>query len=452
MISSLCNSIARFRRSEDGIAAALVALLMPVFLIAAGLGVDLSLVHFARARIQQEANIAALAGAQVLNPLTGPSQAVSQANASVTNNTSIGLIQNRSVTVDLICSTTARSLVSVNTSVSTCTASDKANAVRVLERATVPMFFGRFVGKSSQNIAAAGVAAANISGTPKLNIMLVLDTTGSMNSTDPNCSTRTQSVSKLNCALTGITSILSQLSPSAQQIGISIFPGLQNSSGVNYASCATTSSNPPPIAAYNANPIYTVFTPGGTGTTSYSTIPSGQTTPSLNTNSPLVKSVSTSVSNCGITATGGVGTYFADAITKAQQTLVSSRPSSDWQNVMVVLSDGDAGASASNMPPSKSRNQCQQAIDAAKTATAAGTWVFSLAYDASTSSGCSTDTGLTPCSTMKQIASDTSKFYSSASSGTTGCVSTGGSSMSNIAAAFTDIPGRLSKPRLIPIE
>lgn len=431
----------RALRDESGVAAIFAAVLFPALLLATGVAVDLGVVHLARHRLQHEANVAALAGAQVLNPTTGSSQAAIKVNESITNNSTFALPKNRLATVALVCSNTVKTIASVSTTMTNCTGSDSANAVKVTETADIPLFFGGFMGRSKQNVSVTATAGANIGGVPpKLNVMIVLDTSASMNSIDSNCGK-----SRVACALDGVENLLSQLSPSIHKVGISVFPGVLNSSSISAEYCAT--SGKPSIVAYNANPIYTLFTPGGAGTTNYRT--GSPLKAGLNTASPLAKAVGYAGSNCsGIQAIGGVGTYFADAITNAQTVLQASHQTDD-QDVIVLLSDGDAGASSSNMASNKKNRQCQQAVDAAKAATAAGTWVYSLAYDAQLT-GCSTDNGLSPCNTMKQIASDPSKFFSSASSGSSKCVSTSSTSTASISGAFSDIAGRMIKPRLIP--
>jgi hypothetical protein len=100
-----------------------------------------------------------------------------------------------------------------------------------------------------------------------------------------------------------------------------------------------------------------------------------------------------------------MGTYYADAITAAQAALASSGRATA-QKVIILLSDGDASASSSNMPAGKYNNQCHEAITAAQAATAAGTWVYTIAYGAATSGSCSTDSPtISACSTLQQMAS-----------------------------------------------
>jgi hypothetical protein len=101
------------------------------------------------------------------------------------------------------------------------------------------------------------------------------------------------------------------------------------------------------------------------------------------------------------------------------------------------------------------KNECGQAITAAKDAANAGTKVYAVAYGAE-SSGCSTDTsgaykGYTPCQTMEAIASAPQNFfsdYTQSGSGST-CISAS-QPTSNLNQIFTDIAGDLTVAKLIP--
>jgi hypothetical protein len=88
---------------------------------------------------------------------------------------------------------------------STCTTNQtpatSANGIEVRQLATVPLFFGRIFGISSVQISANAVALA-AGGVPHpLNVMFIVDTTGSMSGTP------------INNALTGFRTLLGQLWP-----------------------------------------------------------------------------------------------------------------------------------------------------------------------------------------------------------------------------------------------
>src|SRR5207253_754820 len=174
-------------------------------------------------------------------------------------------------------------------------------------------------------------------------------------------------------------------------------------------------------------------------------------TAALETSSNLVKAARGGGSGCvqGITAVGGVGTYYADAITAAQ-TALTSDGRANAQKVIIFLSDGDANANSSKVPAGKAANQCHQAITAAQTAAAAGTWVYSIAYGAATSGSCSTDSPvISACSTMQQIASDATKFFSDTTGGTSPCTAPA-HSISDLNQIFQYIGIDATRPRLLP--
>ena len=89
----------------------------------------------------------------------------------------------------------------------------------------------------------------------------------------------------------------------------------------------------------------------------------------------LVPSGTGCSNNCwyGVQALSNSSTSYSGAITSAQNALAASnRP--DAQKVIIFLSDG-----AANTP--NGSNPCQAGISAAQTAEAAGTWVYTIAYD-----------------------------------------------------------------------
>jgi len=134
------------------------------------------------------------------------------------------------------------------------------------------------------------------------------------------------------------------------------------------------------------------------------------------------------------------------------------------QNVMILISDGDATASGSQMGGTLTSylatNECQQAVTEAQKAAKAGTWVYAVAYGAE-SSGCTTDKSPynSPCYTMENIASspghipDDTKFYSDYQQTGTGidqtCIGKA-QSTTNINQIFGDIGSELTVSRLIP--
>jgi len=193
------------------------------------------------------------------------------------------------------------------------------------------------------------------------------------------------------------------------------------------------------------------------------------TATSLNTSSNIVK---ITASGC-LKTPGGLGTYYADAITAAQSALVAehaarvaaSQPGG--QNVIVLLTDGNATSSSTQMGPLRSTsNECAAAVAPAQAAAAAGTTVYVVYYDDNgTGSTCTNDSGhyagSAPngaCYTLQQIANspsttspyyinDPTKFFSI--DGTSSpCPSK--NSYSTIESIFQSIATSLQGARLIP--
>ena len=171
----------------------------------------------------------------------------------------------------------------------------------------------------------------------------------------------------------------------------------------------------------------------------------------------------------GMQAQGGVNTFFAGALFTAQEYLAASSRA-QASNVIVLLSDGDANGgtmsssshklNADGSYPSASY-QCQQAIDVAAAVKAAGTQIYVVGYGVA-GGGCSTDgsydshhrwqsSGLTACSTLRQIASDDSQFFVDTSS--TRCSGAASVTMNGqtntLSAIFKAIAGDLTHPHLV---
>lgn len=151
------------------------------------------------------------------------------------------------------------------------------------------------------------------------------------------------------------------------------------------------------------------------------------------------------------TGTGGTGTYTVNT----SQT-VGSKNSPASLTAQSIFTFGSETFL-------ENTDECQQAIQAAQAAANAGTWVFAVAYGASTATGgsstCTTDksgtlSGLSSCTTMQDIASspgaipDPSKFFSDDNGGV--YCPNANQQNSNLITLFKEIAGDLTEPRLIP--
>jgi hypothetical protein len=239
------------------------------------------------------------------------------------------------------------------------------------------------------------------------------------------------------------------------RVGLIVFPPLTNAAQIPHE-YQCSSSPAPTMAYYNASPagVYQIIPFSSDYRTS-------DTAGALNTSSNLVKAARGGASGCqqGLTAVGGSGTFYADAITAAQTALAGSgRPTA--QKVIILLSDGDANTGTSNpthISAAEKPNECHEGITAAQAAATAGTWVYSIFYSSGstlttpTPTSCSTDTSnpISACSTMQQIASDPTKFFAD-TAGTSTCTSAA-HSITNLNQIFAYIATDASSARLLPI-
>jgi hypothetical protein len=241
--------------------------------------------------------------------------------------------------------------------------------------------------------------------------------------------------------LAGIRALLKGFWPSVDQVGLMVFPGVTSGTVSKDYTCPTAN---PTTVPYNNSPapVYQIIGLSNDYKTS-------DATTTLNSSANIVKAAG-GVSGCsGIRAPGGQGTFYADAISAAQ-TALTNTGRSGVQKAIILLSDGDANASASKMPTAEKNNQCHEAITAAQAAANANPafWVYTVAYG-SPSSGCSTDSpSITPCSTLKQIASDSSKFFADTTSNCPAGLSPNPTSA--LANLFQNIGTDLTSARLIP--
>lgn len=428
---SVQSRIARFAKATEGAAAVTAALFMTVAIGLAGFVIDIGHVMAVQRQLQASTDAAALAGAHHI--ADGSATTFADTYSSIIG----GKNAIKGVTVTMPAGyPKLKCLTSTGVG---CSGSPSANAIQVKQQATVPMWFAQVLGISSIPISTTATASAGGGSPISADIELVLDTTGSMNNGDKSCSIK--NATRLSCAQAGVRTLLNQLQPAGDRIGLTVFPGVSSSTAAKNYDC--TSSNPT-VVSYKSNPTYSILNLGND-------FKASNASTSLDNGSNLVKTVG-GVSGCtGLSAVGGVGTFFADAITSAQNKL-NSQGRSNVQKVMIILSDGDAGASSSNMPNGKASNQCLQAVNAAASAKSAGIWVFSIAYGASTSqsSSCGTDfPKISACQTMSQIASDPSYFYSDSQGQYGGCTSTA-TSVTELVSVFNHIGQALGAPRLIP--
>jgi Flp pilus assembly protein TadG len=477
-----------------------------------GVGIDVGRAYTLHRQLQAATDASALAGAAALPDSSATTTAANYSAGTGDSNTRGSL--NGATMVSgypkAVCLTTLQNQGMA------CASPSNANAMVVKEQITLNLVFMRLLGLKTITVGASSTAAMHGASPTPYNVAIVLDTTLSMSSYDSDCS-----MTQMACALQGVQVLLKALSPCAasystcsvtsgvakdpvDQVALFTFPNVTTgtvsvdtnctnsmpssygSQRYNYSSSGGYYYSMPGQTAYPYLPQATAFTFPTAGASSYS--PSGatyqvtkflsdyrnsDTASSLNSNSDLVQAAG-GASNCGgmqpPNYAGNYGTYYAGAIYAAQAALTAQQklyPGS--QNVMIILSDGDANApqtlngvtvmpspanSSGNYPSYKS--ECVQGYYAANAATAAGTRVYTVAYGSLTS-GCSTDpstysgVAVNPCNVMLYMASAPQYFYSDykqSGSGST-CYSSA-QSVTSLSGIFTSIAGDMTVARLIP--
>lgn len=488
------SRISRLIKDDRGQVLPMMAALLVATVAAAALSIDLGRCFYGYRELQASTNAAALAGAYVLPNSGAATTATNYSSLSGDNNAQANMSSVSMVSgyPKVLC------LTSLSNAGMSCVAPASGNAIQVQQQMVVNLFFAPIFGKKTLTLTATATAAMAGAVSSPYNVAIIVDTTSSMNDTDSDSQC---SVSRLNCALGGVQVLLHDLYPCSAQLAScgtatnnanvgspGIFPGGANvANSVDRVSIfafpnVTMGTIANDWTCPTSNPTKKPYTFPTAGASSYA--PSGSTTPTyqivgyasdyrlsdtataLNTtgSTPSETAIAAGAkSGCnGMAAPGGEGTYYAGVIYAAQASLVAEKANNPGsQNVMVIISDGDAGTTTSGAMAGASttsgtypstKQQCAQAVTAAQAATTAGTKVITVAYGA-TSSGCGTDTSptITPCQTMQNMASDSQDFYSdyTATGGSSSCVSASQptTSMNQI---FTDIATSLSLPRLIP--
>ena len=414
------TSIVRHLRDEGGQALIFAAVAMVGVFAVAGFVIDTAQVLQLRRELQSSTDAAALAAAQALPDTAG---AITAANAYSSIVGGINRRPNHPTVTMAAGYPLAKCLTSSGVRC------NPYNAIVVRQESDVPTFFAGVVGLTTVHITATATAGMR-GGVPKpLDVIVIVDATGSM---DDPCSASVPGISNpslLDCEKAGVRALLTGLWPcpdsladcgpvdsnghvanAVDEVGLITFPGLKPSTNVDKEFDCLTNIASNEVARYENSPVYLIVPMVSDYRTSASSGLNGGV-------SKLVKAVDWASGNtCTSSHYGienpGIHTYFADAITAAQSNLVSSGRASA-QNVIILLSDGDANYDYYTNP-------CQRAVDAAHAATAAGTWIYAIAYSASTSTSSSCTLDSPPISahtTMQNIASDATKFFDQPTAG-----------------------------------
>jgi hypothetical protein len=329
-------------------------------------------------------------------------------------------------------------------------AASKFNGIQITQQASVPLYFAKMLGFSSMTVSARSRAAAGGAGTPaKYNVMIILDTTASMNNIDSHCpGPNGKAQTRLKCAQNAAMILLTNLTNAGDNVGLMVYPPLAGSSSNTDFKCGSRQAS---IAGSYSAVGSGVVTSGATYQASG--LGSGfLKNGGANTGSSIVQALGNG--SCGgLAADGGLGTYFAQVIASAQAALaeMSQGQNPRGQNVIVLLSDGDATASKTQLGNTFRNDygaECKAAVTQANLAKSAGTLIYTAAYigGGSTAQSCGNGSNdLTPCDTMLKIASGPSYFFSDT------CSKAAAGSL-DLNSAFRAISYSLTKPRLVPVN
>jgi Flp pilus assembly protein TadG len=362
----------RARNGEQGQVIILLVLSMVVLIGMTALVIDVGIGWYARRQLQATVDAAALAGAQDL-----PSPAI----ASATANAYLG-------------KNPVRAISSIQTSVitkclSTAPGCNPANAVVVTATAKANTFFARVFGINSWTVTAKATACQPCGG-KKLDVMILLDRTGSMN--------QGGSPNKITNAKAGIMTMLDFFDPGTVRAGLAVLAP---------ADSVATRCQAPNAAAYDKT------------TSAYVVVPLANDFKVNGVIDPTSNLVSTV--NC-IKAAGS--TSYALALEAAQAELATNgRP--DAMHVIVFLTDGAANTGPGFYPANSPYNTepCGSGVTSAAAAKAAGTRIYTIGY-AIGGDVCRSDAGapetpsITPDQALSQIATTPSDYYIKPDTGT----------------------------------
>jgi hypothetical protein len=496
----------RLYREQGGQALYLVAGSLIAILGMAALSIDIGFALHAQRELQANTDAAASAGGAAMpNPnVASVYNVVTKYSGSKTYSATYNLqpgLNITNVTVSLAClSTTTYAAYNLppcvaassypSCGVTTGNPSGGCNAIKVVETATEPTFFGKMFGINTFTLTATAIASASGGSAVPYHVVVALDSTESMGSTnDTGCLSTNLSgtYTAEQCAQLGVQTLLAGLAPCPQgtsncaigsavdPVALMTFPGLApaETSTLTYppvqGATANTdydcsSSTSPTITSYNNNPDYLVLPFQNDYRTS--------DTSGLNWGSShLLNAVAAGTSGCqGIQTPGGEKTFYAGVLLEAQAYLGYNH-ASNVQDIIIFLSDGSANAPASpgmvgsvaqtvniaGLTGSKTfstSGECTQAVNAANYDKGLGTEIYSISYN-SGASGCTsgeTSPYTTPCATMQGISSTplSQYFYSVPNNITKLPQCANANQVQYLYQVFYDILGQLESARLIP--
>ena len=405
-----CRKRLRAVADETGQVIVFALIAMVVLIAMVGFAVDVGHAYLVQRQLQAGVDAAALAGAQHL-PDVGPTTQVAM-NYGPTPGKKNGVtsVDNAATTVTMKCLA----------NVPGCSSRfGTYNAVNVKATSDVRTVFARVIGVDKLTVKASATACSPCSA-KDLDIMLVLDRTGSMCQKSNGADDHPQCTDLAN-AKEGIRTFLSFMDPSLDHVGLSVFPP-----AYNQQSWCVTPTDAAQRYGYDTYFPYWIPAPGGQTPGLYSIasleddyiVPNGSGGWDLApaSQSALIDKIDC-VESAGTTA-------YANAIEEAQHEL-NEHGRGSVQDVIVFLSDGAANTTPRWVPsyldtPQWRSRPCASGVEAARMAKASGTIIYSIGYDLN---GFGTDYekcrtpngalegGITAFDAIKAIASEPDNFY-----------------------------------------
>jgi hypothetical protein len=402
--------------------------MMGLFLGMAAFVLDVSHAYICYHQLQAATDAAALAGAKQVYYSTALSTATNYSGSTGTVGAPNTYASLNNVT---IVSSTTKCLSTIVAMGILCEGPETANAVQVVQSATIPTFFAQIFGIKQLKLYATATAAK---GKPvPLNVALLIDTTLSMDDGDSSCGGGS-GATQLSCAMGGAQTLLAGLAPTLDPVSVFTFPNVDPATVANDKGCSPPQSlNPsfystptPGLATAVPYTFPTIpssastgYTASNGGTYQIANFSSGYRTSNSatapNASDPVVQALGqpatkTAPAVAGCLAppnqAGEFGTYLAGVIYAAQAALDQEKATELAElpvnspapiNIMIILSDGNtnaspyyAGVNNQFFTPNVTLNtngvypsgvgDCGQEVVAANTAKADGTQIFAIGY------------------------------------------------------------------------
>jgi hypothetical protein len=347
-------------RDEQGQTLILFVMFLVILLGFCALVLDVGHAYLAQRRLQSSVDAAALAGADSLPNLAAANASANQYGQGGSN-TPFG-VDGVQMAVSMKCLP----------GIPGCTT---ANSVTVKETGSIKTYFAGLFGIPTFNVTAQATACSPC-GTKPLDIMLLLDRTGSMCQAPDGSA----SCADLDAAKGAMNSFLKLMDPALDHVGLAVLPPAPSA----------TSTCSPTIGVISAT-VNKKTTNYVSATDPYVLVPLSNDYSIkgvLNASSQLVSKI-----NC---VAGQGSTSYANALEMAQAELVQDgRP--NVQKVIVFMSDGAANTGPidyDNSSPYRA-TPCHQGISSAATIKAAGTLIYSIGFGVDDKAGntCNAATG-----------------------------------------------------------